>query len=249
MPLKKKVGSLLFSATETTHTENPTMSTDDVLRKLEAAGLQLKTRKRNGNDTGDQLRFASGEVVNVFDNGTITPQGKGQDRIREIIGIGAPIPLAAAKSSRTVFVVYGHDSNARTQLEAMLRRWDLEPLILDQLPSEGQTIIEKLEKYTQGDASFAVVLATPDDEGNIIGKTDEKRFRARQNVVLELGLLLAKFGRPRVAILLKNQEKMERPSDIQGLIYLPFTDDVAETKVQLAKEMEKQGISISMAKL
>ena len=115
-------------------------------------------------------------------------------------------------------------------------------MILDQLPSEGQTVIEKLEKYAQGDVSFAVVLATPDDEGNAVGKQDERRSRARQNVGLELGLLLTKLGRPRVAILLKNQEKMERPSDIQGLIYLPFTDDVAEVKVQLAKEMEKQGL-------
>ena len=40
----------------------------------------------------------------------------------------------------------------------MLRRWRLEPLILDQLPSEGQTIIEKLEKYT-AEVNFAVVLA------------------------------------------------------------------------------------------
>ncbi|WP_315548932.1 TIR domain-containing protein [Lautropia mirabilis] len=47
----------------------------------------------------------------------------------------------------------------RTELEAMLRRWRLEPLILDQLPSEGQTIIEKLEKYT-AEVKFAVVLAT-----------------------------------------------------------------------------------------
>ena len=67
--------------------------------------------------------------------------------------------------------------------------------------------------------------------------------------MLELGLLLSKLGRAKVAILLKNQEKMERPSDIQGLIYLPFTDDVAEAKVQLAKEMNKQGITIAMAKL
>jgi len=47
----------------------------------------------------------------------------------------------------------------------MLRRWGLEPLILDQLPSKGQTIIEKLEEYTAG-VGFAVVLATPDDEGH-----------------------------------------------------------------------------------
>jgi len=228
------------------------MSADDIRAKLEAAGLILRDGNRNGNDTGYQLRFTTGEIVNVFDNGTVTPQGKNQKRIRELLDIAStPIGVAAepAPPARKVFVVYGHDKQARTQLEAMLRRWDLDPLILDQLPSEGQTIIEKLEKYADKDVSFAVVLATPDDEGHAVGKHDEKRFRARQNVVLELGFLLTKLGRARVAILLKNQEKMERPSDIQGLIYLPFTDDVAEVKVQLAKEMEKQGLKIAMAKL
>jgi predicted nucleotide-binding protein len=228
------------------------MSVEDVLKKLEAQGMTLKDKKRNGNDTGYVLRLTKGEIVNVFDNGTVTVQGKYQALVKEALGIhlGPVSPSAAQlKPSRKVFVVYGHDTQAKTQLEAMLRRWDLDPLILDQLPSEGQTVIEKLEKYTQGDDSFAVVLATPDDEGNIVGKKDERKLRARQNVVLELGLLLSKLGRARVAILLKSQEKMERPSDIQGLIYLPFTDDVAETKVQLAKEMEKQGISIAMAKL
>ncbi len=228
------------------------MSVEDVLKQLEGQGMTLKDKKRNGNDTGYVLRLTKGEIVNVFDNGTVTVQGKYQAQVKEALGIhvGLVSPSAAQpKPSRKVFVVYGHDTHAKTQLEAMLRRWDLDPLILDQLPSEGQTVIEKLEKYTQGDVSFAVVLATPDDEGNIVGKQDERKLRARQNVVLELGLLLSKLGRARVAILLKSQEKMERPSDIQGLIYLPFTDDVAETKVQLAKEMEKQGISIAMAKL
>ncbi|MBV9375519.1 MAG: nucleotide-binding protein, partial [Alphaproteobacteria bacterium] len=81
-----------------------------------------------------------------------------------------------------VFVVYGHDVGARTQLDAMLRRWQLEPLILDQLPSEGQTIIEKLDHFRQ-EAHFAVVLVTPDDEGHDKEKPNEKAFRARQNVV------------------------------------------------------------------
>jgi hypothetical protein len=130
----------------------------------------------------------------------------------------------------------------------MLRCWQLEPLILDQLPSEGQTIIEKLEKYTGDDVRFAVVLATPDDEGYARGKADERKYRARQNVVFELGLLPAKLGRSRVAILLEHQDQMERPSDVQGLIYLPFTDSVDETKVLLAKEMDKQGIRASASR-
>lgn len=81
----------------------------------------------------------------------------------ELKGNG-PVQVAAP-GPRKVFVVYGHDERARTSLEAMLRRWDLEPLILDQLTSGGQTIIEKLENVRK-DASFAVVLATPDDEGH-----------------------------------------------------------------------------------
>jgi predicted nucleotide-binding protein len=191
------------------------MEVDEIQRKLESAGLALKNRNRNGNNTGFELRFKSGEIVNVFDNGNTSVQGKNQAQVREILGIGAAVEAArmAGAPSRKVFVVYGHDSHARVQLEAMLRRWDLEPLILDQLPSEGQTLIEKLEKYSNDEAVFAVVLATPDDEGNVAGKPDERKFRARQNVVMELGLLLGKLGRSRVAILLKKQESMERPSD------------------------------------
>jgi predicted nucleotide-binding protein len=130
----------------------------------------------------------------------------------------------------------------------MLRRWGLEPLILDQLPSEGQTIIEKLESYTS-EVNFAVVLATPDDQGHRADRPDERTYRARQNVVLELGMLLSKLGRKKVAILLKDQENMERPSDIQGLIYIPFKDSLKDAGLMLAKEMCAQGYQIDVAKL
>ena len=72
----------------------------------------------------------------------------------------------------------------------------------------------------------------------------------RQNVVLELGMLLTKLGRPNVAILLKTQENMERPSDIQGLIYVPFKDDLAkEAGLTLAKAMAARGYEIDIKKL
>ena len=56
-------------------------------------------------------------------------------------GAGVARPARGAISNK-IFVVYGHDTGARSQLEAMLRRWGLDPLFLDQLASEGQTIIE-----------------------------------------------------------------------------------------------------------
>jgi predicted nucleotide-binding protein len=225
---------------------------DEVAERLAAAGYAVTKRTRLGNDLGDQLRL-DGAVVNVWDKGTVLVQGGNKQLVGEIKGVlgllGETDAKGAAAGNREVFVVYGHDQDARDQLEAMLRRWKLEPLILDQLPSGGATIIEKLEQYAREDVGFAVVLATPDDEGYKRGKEDEKRFRARQNVVLELGLLLGKLGRSRIAILLRDQEHTERPSDLQGLIYLPFTDDVKEVNVLLAKEMAKQGIAIDVSKL
>jgi predicted nucleotide-binding protein len=217
---------------------------------LAASNFSIKEEKRLPNDAGTQLRLANGAIVNVYDKGTFNVQGTNSTEVQAVLGEqSSSKTLTAPERPTRVFVVYGHDEKARSQLEAMLRRWGLDPQIMDQLPSEGQTIIEKLESQT-GDAQFAVVLATPDDEGYRTGHPGEKAFRARQNVVLELGMLLQKLGRRRVAVLLKEQDKMERPSDIQGLIYIPFVENLEkEAGVLLAKEMHAQGYDIPIAKL
>ena len=220
--------------------------------------MAIAKEAKQGNNTGMQLRLKNGAIVNVYDTGSISVQGKNQDEVNAALGVEPPArtvggATAAAPFANTtkkkVFVVYGHDQPARDELEAMLRRWELDPLILDQLPTEGQTVIEKLESAL-AECAFGVVLATPDDEGHRADHPDEKAFRARQNVVLELGMLLAKLGRQNVAVLLKTQEKMERPSDISGLIYIPFRDSIAkEAGVSLAKAMDARGYTIDVAKL
>ncbi|BBP44655.1 hypothetical protein THMIRHAS_00280 [Thiosulfatimonas sediminis] len=229
------------------------MDLEKVQEILVANGYMVDEIKAIG--YGQQIKFTNGSSVNVYDSGKIVVGGKEQDNVKALLGLnpgGQPAAVPAAgivRGNNKVFVVYGHDEPARTQLEAMLRRWGMEPLILDQLPSEGQTIIEKLEAYT-ADVQFAVVLATPDDKGHRSEHPDESAYRARQNVVLELGMLLSKLGRKRVAILLKQQENMERPSDIQGLIYIPFKDDLAkEAGLILAKEMCAQGYNIDVARI
>ncbi len=208
-----------------------------------------------------QFRADTGAILNWWEsNKTISFQGNRDEAAKlesAFFAVKSDGEIVATKSvtkksevvKTNVFVVYGHDEPARNQLETMLRRWGLEPLILDQLPSKGQTIIEKLEEYT-ADVEFGVVLATPDDEGHRREHEDEKTYRARQNVVLELGILLTKLGRDKVAILIKEQDKMERPSDIQGLIYIPFKDDLQkEAGSILAKEMAAQGYAIDIKRL
>lgn len=107
---------------------------------------------------GKCISLSNGGMVNCFNSGKYSIQGKAQDEVKAII------EGTAMSTNRKIFVVYGHDETAKLQLEALLRRWDLTPIILDQQASAGQTIIEKLEEYSK-DVGYAIVLATPDDEG------------------------------------------------------------------------------------
>lgn len=228
------------------------MTLEEVKAKLAAAGLGVKEESRLPNGMGAQIRLTNEAVLCVYDSGKTVVQGRNREPVEAALsgalasgGVSVPVTQPPCKK---VFVVYGHDP-VRSQLDAMLRRWGLEPLILDQLPSDGQTIIEKLER-AMSEASFGVVLATPDDEGYKAGHPTEKMSRARQNVVLELGMLLATLGRSRVAILLKDQQNMERPSDIQGLIYIPFKENLEkEAGPNLAKEMATKGFKIDVRNL
>ena len=211
---------------------------------LAEGGFAIDGEERLRNNSGTQIRLVNGAIVNIFDKGSYSVQGRNTERVKELLdNAESNLGEAPSSPSNEVFVVYGHDQTAKTQLEALLRRWRLEPLFLDQLPSEGQTIIEKLEKYT-GKVGYAIVLATPDDEGHRVGRTDEKAYRVRQNVVLELGMVLSLLGRARVAILMKESHSMEKPSDIQGLMYIPFSDDLEGAQIQLLRELNSAGYHI-----
>lgn len=220
------------------------LTIEQVKALLKESGQIITDEKRTGNNLGTVLKLANGCNVNCWDKGTVNCQGKNVSEVESVLSV----QTTALPQNNKVFVVYGHDKIARTQLEAMLRRWDLEPLILDQLPSDGSTIIEKLERYTS-QANFGIVLATPDDIGYAKNNEGSKKYRVRQNVVLELGMLLATKGRSKVAILLSQAEDMEAPSDISGLIYIPFKSNVEDAALSLAKEMNRNGYTIEVAKL
>src|SRR6266478_10187904 len=168
---------------------------------------------------GRQFRLDDGGIVNVFFSGKTAWQGKDTPsctRIKQLLDQGPhlgtaqeKVSVVSAPATNKIFIVYGHDVEAREQLELLLRRMRLEPVILQNLPIAGQTIIEKLE--TNLDVRYACVLLTPDDEGYPAGSPKDKKPRARQNVVLELGMFLVRLGRKRVAILKGN---LELPSDI-----------------------------------
>ena len=236
------------------------MDLDEAKQKLAKGGYVIENENDLVNDYGPygkRLDLTIKANVNAFDNGTVNVQGKDKERVEACLAgstsTGSNVAPASRESSdlnTKIFVVYGRDDNAKGQLAGLLRKWNLTPLLLDEFPPEGRTIIEQLEEYTS-QAKFAIVLVTPDDEGHEAGCPDKKTFRPRQNVVLEFGMMIAKMGRENVVILLKDSEpSLEMPSDIHDLLHIRFKNDVEEdAKVPLFKALNKAGYFIDASKL
>lgn len=134
----------------------------------------------------------------------------------------------------TVFVVHGQDDHAKESVARLIEKLGLRVVILHEQLNQGRTIIDKLLDSSE-QVDFAVVLLTPDDVGARVGEESSSRHRARQNVILELGLFLGLLGKQRVCTLKRGD--IELPTDFQGVVYLDF-DDGDAWKLALARELQ-----------
>lgn len=144
-------------------------------------------------------------------------------------------PMVTEYSNKKVFIVHGHDEQLLQEVELMIHRIGLQPIILKNEASGGRTVIEKIERYT--DVGFGIVLYTACDEGRVKGATNFNR-RARQNVVFEHGYLCAKLSRSRVVAL--NDSSIEVPSDLAGVVYI--SREASDWKSQIMREMREAGL-------
>ncbi|WP_372520983.1 TIR domain-containing protein [Candidatus Ruminimicrobiellum ovillum] len=150
--------------------------------------------------------------------------------------------------NKNIFIVHGHDDGMKQTVARFLEHIGLNPIILHEQPNEGQTIIEKLEKYIDN-CNYGIVLYSPCDIGGINEEKAELKPRARQNVVFEHGYLIGKLGRKRVCCLLKDdieKPEFEKPGDNDGIIYIYYNND---WKLILAKELKAAKYDIDLNKL
>lgn len=193
------------------------------------------------------FRAQTGEILNWWPSkGTLNCQGKGAEPFGSAIdaALGSPVAVPAkAPQSSKIFLVHGHDREARDQLELVLRRLGLETFILQNADGGGNTIIEALEQHIYREASFGIILLTPDDYGYAKSGTEaDKKPRARQNVVLEMGMVMASLGRPRMAIIQRGT--LERPSDTDGILRIEYNDHVREIVPKLVQRLQAAGFAI-----
>lgn len=226
-------------------------------------GFGERSTDRNRFDSATDLRFVN-MMVDPFGSGQTFGAYDRQEtakNIRKGISVLATaiealeqdisdIPVAAAPqttrprvssaTSTDVFIVHGHDHQAMEAVRGLIQKLGLNPIVLQEAPNGGRTVIEKFEANSQR-AGFAVILLTPDDVGG--PKNGEMKARARQNVVLELGYFYGALTRKNVCALVRGD--VELPSDFVGVVCEPF-DDHGAWRTKLAKELRHAGYAVDL---
>ena len=147
-------------------------------------------------------------------------------------------------SNKDVFIVHGQEEAIKNKVARFVESIGYNPIILHEQASKGNTIIEKIEDYSN--VSFGIVLYTGCDEGRIAKQKESLKKRARQNVVFEHGYLIAKIGRKNVCALVEKQ--VEIPNDISGVIYIEI-DKSDAWRFEIAKEMQAIDLVVDMNKI
>ena len=156
-----------------------------------------------------------------------------------------PLETSQSTFGNEVFIVHGHDNEAKVTVARFVENLGIKATILDEKVNEGRTIPQKFEEHA-GEAGYAIVLLTPDDVGSSKDETDNPQPRARQNVILEFGYFWGRLGRKRLCVLYK--EGVELPSDIRGIAYVPM-DNFNGWQLKLGQEMQNAGLPVDLNKL
>lgn len=132
---------------------------------------------------------------------------------------------------KRVFISHGR-SKEWYKVQAYIEKdINLATLELAQEPILGRTVLQKLNDEASR-CGYAVIVMTGDD---MVGE----EIRARENVMHEIGFFQGKYGLQNVTLL--HEEGVNIPSNIHGLVYIPFPKDTVEaTFGALSRELKAQ---------
>lgn len=233
---------------------------DEFVQHLRALGLDwngMDDRIQVAGTSPDQQE-ASNNGKDVTDDFIARPPGKGEGK------------NTRKDPSKRVFLVHGKDEKNTRILKEMLIQWGLEPKIMIEEPHMGRTLIEKLIDLGSG-VGYVFVLMTSDDVGIGVKELTELqkgfesetghhpanakelasflRRRARQNVIFEYGMFMGQLGRKKVCLLKKGD--VDFPTDLLGLGYIPFEEEVSEQECreQIERELRRAGYELKSQKV
>ena len=172
-----------------------------------------------------------------------------EEKLNKLNSIKISLGVLESKTEETtesaknkVFYVHGTDCEITMKVLAFLKDIGLEPIILKELAAAGKTLIDEVKN--QSDVKYAIALLTPDNVGGVY--SEELQFRATQNVILEVGFFVGKYGRKNVSTL--HHDDIELPADYHGYEYIKI-DETDDWKSTLTKELKNAGFNIDLNKI
>jgi predicted nucleotide-binding protein len=203
-------------------------------------------------------RAAALQIVDAVDRYLRrSPEPRPAVGAREVPAIAAEIAqevrasvtgVAPGDAADSVFVVHGHDERALQELEAHLTSIGVTPIVLARQSASAQSLFQKFMTLGRR-ARFAIVLLSADDLGASRLQYDQPsvadralQFRARQNVILELGFFYGLLTFERVFVMAARPPvfpNFERPSDLDGVVFESMGDP--GWKARLSAKLQQHG--------
>lgn len=141
-----------------------------------------------------------------------------------------------------VFVVYGHDEEMRSKVTKYIKRLGIKSLdLMEYSPCGIRTIFDALNSCANF-VECAVVLLSADDMV-FNDKHEFLSYRARQNVIFEMGFFAGVLGKDKVIVLYKPNKDFEFPSDINGIYYTAYKED-NKWKSELRATLKRIGFEL-----
>jgi predicted nucleotide-binding protein len=144
--------------------------------------------------------------------------------------------------SRRVFLVCGRSREPMLEMERWLKNLGLDIIVLESASVAGsQPVSTALEDKVAG-CGTAVVLATADDIGRLASGRETFKARARQNVILELGLLWGLLGTQRIVLVMDEKIGVDFPTDTSGFMTIRFRNHVREAFDGVRTKLQEMGV-------
>lgn len=144
----------------------------------------------------------------------------------------------------------GRNRKAHNALLLWLKDLHLDVVVLEAHSTKGSDTTAEALETAMSRCGTGLVLATPDDVGRLVadedgrplppGKAEKNEARARQNVVLEMGLLWGHLGRERLILLM--EETVNLGTDTAGFMTIRFKSDVRLAFDGLRLRLQQMGV-------
>ncbi|GEM_PF-6472732 len=159
------------------------------------------------------------------------------DAQESIVEISAQEPKTLAR----VLLVPGSDQLINNEVAAFLRSLAVEVTMYSQ-SEEQAPLIDRLNRYAYSD--FIVVIFSPDFYFYPRTQSHENAsIMAPQEMVFQLGYLVAKLGRQKIVVLCQEHDRLRRPTDYFDLYYVSL-NPMGSWKTDIVNRMKSSGVPV-----